>query len=87
MHRHAIAAVLSFILAAFAFVAFDPRSPIDPRLDDPSNIATPERRQIMLTEYNYMLDDPWGVVNEPTREAVRKMQRRMCERFPEDSCR
>jgi hypothetical protein len=88
VRRPAIRAALALTLALLAFLHFDPLSPWDPLTPaDPTNVATPERRASMLTEYDYMIDDPWGVVNEPTREAVRKMQARMCERFPEDSCR
>lgn len=88
MRRPVIHAALALALALISFLHFDPLSPWDPLTpSDPTNTATPERRAAMLTEYDYMLADPWGIVNEPTREGVRKMQRLMCEMFPEDSCR
>lgn len=83
--RLRVQVMVALLIAFVAYLHFDPASPWDPfKITDPSNVATPERRQTIMREYDYMLADPWGTTNEPTREAIERMQSYMRETYPEE---
>lgn len=77
--------VLSVALAALSYLRFDPASPVDPFFArDPKPDSTPERRAAMWREYEFLRADPWGAINEPTRNGMPLLQDRLRRQWPEE---
>ncbi len=86
MHRRLeLCAALSLLLALLSYLHFDPASPVDPFFAyDPKPDATGERRAAMWREFELLRSNPWGTIDELTREGALKMQSRLIEKWPEE---